>query len=423
MRGHAGGRQRGGLPARLRPSVPLRTMSALLRFQGPRAREERLLQPSAGLLVALTLLLPVSVSLETGPIGAASQRIGQNAAVGPAYVDITWMSMANVYYELGSLRVLTDGYISRLPQGDFYGGGGGLARTRRPHKPDVDAVRHVLDAIGGPSKVDVLLTGHSHFDHSFDTATWSRLTGARIIGSKSTCFQAMAEQIPQERCRAVIGGEKIRLGDGVTMSVVRWNHSGNPATNPEQHNPVELASVPRPDPATGGLRAGVAEDFPNGGGGRGYLWVVDAPDGRFSWFYQSSASAVDLQAPIVVDGVSYGAPIENLRAAMKEADLESLDLWIGTGGLPVAELVLPVAKPKAYLPIHWDGLWAAFEAGLPTRYSDPQLEEFLAKSGVRLLRPGQYMDKWRLDRHEVRLLNNGAIKQALGFSDVQSFFR
>ena len=107
------------------------------------------------------------------------------------------MSIANVYYELESLRILTDGYITRLPQSAFSGGGGGLATTRQTFKPNVDAVRRVLAALGGPSSVNLLLTGHSHFDHSFDTATWSQLTGARILGSKTTCFQAMAEKIPR----------------------------------------------------------------------------------------------------------------------------------------------------------------------------------------------------------------------------------
>ena len=123
---------------------------------------------------------------------AAAGIIGLCAAVsvrlaGPPFVDITWMSISNVYYELGSLRILTDGYITRLPQNAFAGGGGGLATTRQAFKPDVDAVRSVLNALGGPASVNLLLTGHSHFDHSFDTATWSRLTGARIVGSKTTC--------------------------------------------------------------------------------------------------------------------------------------------------------------------------------------------------------------------------------------------
>ena len=336
-------------------------------------------------------------------------------ATGPSHVDLTWISISNVYYELGPLRILTDGYITRLPQSAFSGGGGGLANTRQAFKPDVNAVKRVLGALGGPSSVNLLLTGHSHFDHSFDTATWSRLTGARIVGSKTTCFQAMAEGLPAERCTAVYGGEKISLADGVTMRVVRWNHSGNPATNPEQHNPVELNAAPRPDPQTGGLRPGVADDFPNGGGNRAFLFVVDGPDGRFSWFYQNSASAVDLSVPIVVDGTDYGAPIENLKAALKAEGLDSVDLWIGTGGLAIAQLVLPVVKSKAYLPVHWDGLWGAFEAGVPKPYSDPPLQEFLVKSGVRLIKPNQYMDKWRLDLQGVRAVPNDAVKQALGF--------
>jgi hypothetical protein len=237
-------------------------------------------------------------------------------AAGPAHVDLTWLSISNVYHEVGDLRILTDGYITRIPQSAFFGGGGGLASTRQAFKPDVEAVRRVLDVLGGPPSVNLLLTGHSHFDHSFDTATWSRLSGARILGSKTTCLQAQAEGLPADRCTTVDGGERFTLTDGVVMRVIRWNHSGDPAVNPEQHNPVELTAVPRPDPVTGGLRAGVAEDFPNGGGNRAFLFVVDGPAGRYSWFFNNSASAVDLHVPIVVDGKDFGAPLDNLRAAM-----------------------------------------------------------------------------------------------------------
>jgi hypothetical protein len=336
-------------------------------------------------------------------------------AVGPAFVDMTWMSIANMYYRIGNFGVITDGYISRIPQAEFYGGGGGLANTRNAHRPDVAAVTRVFDALGGASRVDVLLTGHSHFDHSFDTATWSRLADARIIGSQTTCYQAMAERILIEHCTVVDGGEKIVLAEGVTMWVVRWNHSGDPAVNGEQHNPVELKAIPTADFKTGGLKAGVAEDFPNGGGARAFLFVVEGPTGPFSWFYQNSASAVDLHIPIVVDGRNYGAPIENLKTAMSDAGVQSVDLWIGTGGEPVAQLILPILKPKAYLPIHWDGLWGAFEAGVERPFSDSRLEVRLDSAGVRLVKPTQYMDKWRLDREGFRPVENDAVKKALGF--------
>lgn len=346
--------------------------------------------------------------------------VGAHAA-GPSSVDITWMSVTNMYYRLGSLGIVTDGYITRIPQTEFFGGGGGMGQTRAPAVPNVAAVARVLESLGGAQRVTHLLTGHSHFDHSFDTATWSRLSGAPIIGSKTTCFQARAEGVPAERCRTVQGGERIALADGVTMRVVRWNHSGESSRNPEQHDPVELARVPMKDPATGGLRAGVAEDFPNGGGGRAFLFTVESPAGRLSWFFNNSAGAADLRDPIIVDGTNYGAPLENLRAAMRDAKLESVDLWIGSGGAPVAELVLPVLKPKWFLPVHWDSFWLPFEAGLAKPYSDPPLEALMTARHIQVVKATQYMDKWRLDATGLHAVPNTALKRALGFADVQTF--
>ena len=300
----------------------------------------------------------------------AAVSISKSGAAGPDHVDITWMSIANIHYQMGSFGVLTDGYITRIPESEFHGGGGGYAYTSKPWKPDVAAVSRVLDAIGGADKIKLLLTGHSHWDHSFDTATWSRLTGAPIIGSQTTCFEVMAENLPAERCRPVYGLEKIVIAEGVTMRVVRWNHSGDPAKNWEQHDPVELEDIPRQDPATGGLKAGVAEDFPNGGGNRGFLFTVDGPAGTLQLVLPELGQSGGLHVPIVIKGVDYGAPIENLKIAMKDAGLQSVDLWIGTGALPIAERVVPVLRPKAFIPIHWDGLWEPFEGGMPWRFAE-----------------------------------------------------
>ncbi|HEY6124380.1 MAG TPA: hypothetical protein VIV63_06995, partial [Steroidobacteraceae bacterium] len=340
---------------------------------------------------------------------------GQPAHAAPDHVDITWMSIANMHFDLGAQQILADGYITRIPAEIFHGGASGFAATYRATRPDDAAVREVFDAMGGKSSFNLLLTGHSHFDHSFDTATWAQFSGARIIGSPTTCLQTRAAKIPADRCTPVYGGEKFTLQPGVDVYVIRWNHSGDPARNPEQHNPVELSAVPKPDSA-GAMRAGLAEDFPNGGGNRAYLFTVDGPQGRFSWLFQDSGSAVDLRDPVVVGGKDFGAPLENLRAAMKAAKLESVDLWIATGGLDVASLVLPVVKPKAYLPVHWDGLFGAFKAGPPGAYSDPALDAVLVKQGIRQIVPTQYMDKWRLDRQGVRALDNSAIKRKLGFN-------
>ena len=336
------------------------------------------------------------------------------ATLAADHVDITWMSIANLHLDFGPVRVIADGYITRLPQELFYSGATGLAATHRAARPDVAAVTEVFEAIGGKSAVNLLLTGHSHFDHSFDTSTWARLSDARIIGSPTTCLQVRAAKIPARRCTPVFGGEKFTLEAGVDMYVIRWNHSGDPAKNGEQHDPFELRDAPKPD-ATGAFRAGVAEDFPNGGGNRAYLFKVDGPQGQFSWLFQDSASAVDLRVPIIIDGRNFGAPLDNLRAAMQAARLESVDLWIATGGRDVAALVLPILKPKAYLPVHWDGLFGAFKAGPPQPYADAALGPLLEENGVRPIIPVQYMDRWRLDAKGVQVLENRKVKQKLGF--------
>ena len=174
-------------------------------------------------------------------------------AAPPSYVDITWMSIANIHYEIGPSASLTDGYITRIPESEFLGGGGGYAHTNKPWKPDVAAISRVLDAIGGPDRssccspataTGIILSTPQH-------GRADRCAGHRLADD---LLQVMAENLPAERCTPVYGLEEIAIAEGVTMRVVRWNHSGDPAKNWEQHDPVELESIPRQDPATGGLK-------------------------------------------------------------------------------------------------------------------------------------------------------------------------
>src|SRR5260221_255401 len=78
-------------------------------------------------------LIAVIVALATAPF------VPQSHAAGPDHVDITWMSIANIHYQMGSFGVLTDGYVTRLPESDFHGCGRGYAYTKKPPKPDVAA--------------------------------------------------------------------------------------------------------------------------------------------------------------------------------------------------------------------------------------------------------------------------------------------
>src|SRR3954464_12851179 len=88
------------------------------------------------------------------------------AARAADHVDLTWLSIANMQFDVGGQHILADGYITRLPREVFYSGQSGYGRTQRAAKPDERAVREVLEAMGGRAAVNLLLTGHNHFDHS-----------------------------------------------------------------------------------------------------------------------------------------------------------------------------------------------------------------------------------------------------------------
>src|SRR3954464_8947499 len=101
------------------------------------------------------------------------------AAAAPT-VEMTWMSIANWYFRIGDKRIVMDGYVTRVPQSlfvpspvfpkDLY------TFTKGPYGVDVPAVTRVKNAMLGADKLDLLLAGHAHFDHTWDTPAWSRLT-------------------------------------------------------------------------------------------------------------------------------------------------------------------------------------------------------------------------------------------------------
>ena len=347
------------------------------------------------------------------------------ASAAPPTVEMTWMSIANWYFKIGDKRIVMDGYVTRVPESLFIASSvfpkDMYTFTKGPYGVDTAAIGKVKSAMLGSDKVDLLLAGHAHWDHSWDTPAWARMTGAPMIGSLSACLQANAQGVTGDQCRIVSGGEKFDLGGGITMRVVRWNHSGDP-TNPIQHFARELYRAPVPDPATGGLRAGVGEDYPNGGGNRAFLFTVDSPEGKLSFFVNNSASAFDLDKDVVVDGVSFGSPLGNLAAAMKDAGLTQVDAWIGTGG----------AAGRA------DGGPGDPSEGLSAESLGRPLQPLLARNAVSvqgrsavratsqaqkvaLVAETQYFDKFILSKDGVARDVNHAVKSQLGFADAQRF--
>ncbi|MEA2700631.1 MAG: hypothetical protein QOI66_4902 [Myxococcales bacterium] len=343
------------------------------------------------------------------------------AALGCADDDqlkMTWFGISNWGLEVGGLNIVIDGYVTRIPAEYFSGGGGQLGLTTKGFPIDKALVDKMHGVLASRHPVKYLFTGHSHFDHSFDTPYWAKVTGATIIGAQTTCYQAQALGVPKTQCIPVFGGEGFRLSDNVTVQVVLWNHSGTHEQNPEQHDAVELKEPPMPD-AEGNLRGGVAEDFPNGGGNRGYLFKVETPDKVQSIFWTNSGSTQDLQLDTIVNGTNYGSPLQSLAKAMTAAGLTSVDVWIGGGGEGVARYVVPVLRPAADIPTHLGDFFQKFDAGYDNGpFKDSGLAKYLDAAGVRLLSPVQYLDRFDLKPWGVEPVANRSQKMVFGFKDI-----
>jgi hypothetical protein len=335
----------------------------------------------------------------------------------PQQIDLTWFSVANWLFQMDGLNIVMDGYMTRIPQSSFSGGPGGLERTSSAFAIDTAAVDKIhqlfLDKLTAGKKINYLLTGHSHFDHSFDTPYWAKLTGATIIGSKTTCYQAMALGVPEKQCIPVYGGEKFQLSENVTMRVVLWNHSGTHASAGIQHDATELSAPPVPD-ANGRLKGGTGEDFVNGGGNRAFLFTVKTGENTrpLQFFALNSSEPTELETDTIVGGVNYGSPMQSLRNAMADGGITDVDLWLGAGGESAARIVVPQAKPKYHIVNHVGSFYSAFNTGYGYAAQSSNFKRYLQSTGVELVELFQYLDSYTLDATGVRVKPSQDLRKA-----------
>ena len=84
-------------------------------------------------------------------------------------------------------------------------------------------------------------------------------------------------------------------------------------------------------------------------------------------------------------------------------------------------MVVPLIHPKVYIPNHWDGLFNPFWPGMPYPFKDEGLAKYLDAQKVPMLAQKQYFDKYVMTKSGVTMVDNHAMKAALGFSDAQAF--
>jgi len=122
----------------------------------------------------------------------------------------------------GNITVLIDPYISRVKLGT--GPGISPDDTRKTVARSDRFVSDTLLIDSLITNADFILAHHSHFDHLADVPYIAKKTGAKVIGTETTCNILRAYGIPNEQLYPVKGGEDY-LFENFSVQVIPTIHS------------------------------------------------------------------------------------------------------------------------------------------------------------------------------------------------------
>jgi L-ascorbate metabolism protein UlaG (beta-lactamase superfamily) len=115
---------------------------------------------------------------------------------------LDWLGCATFRLALGRLVIFLDAYLDRVP-------------SAPPVGLRIEQVE----------RADWIVVGHSHFDHLYGAERIARRTGATLVGSYETVRVMEAQGVPLSQLLPVAGGERIALGEAVTVHVLPSQHS------------------------------------------------------------------------------------------------------------------------------------------------------------------------------------------------------
>ena len=241
----------------------------------------------------------------------------EDARVDTRAARITWLGTAAHAIATATTTVLVDPYVSRHRLREVAG---------KRLEPDDDAIARWI-----PKKVDAILCGHSHYDHLLDAPRIARKTGAKLVGSASTCAFGRAEGVPESQLVEIPQhGARFEIGDVAIRFV------------PSKHGKIAFGRVPFPGEVRTAPRLPArAWQYKMGGA---FGLVIRAAGVRI--YHNGSADLVDTE-------------LEGERADV---------LLVGLAGRKstpnyLARLVRALS-PEIVVPTHHDAFFAPLEAGV-----------------------------------------------------------
>ncbi len=236
---------------------------------------------------------------------------------GGAAVSLRWLGAAAFEIEAAGAVLLVDPFVSRPPVSR-------LLPWRNIATDEAATARHF-------PRADLILVGHSHYDHLMDAPSIARRTGARLAGSPTTCN--ISESLGVEKGKLLVQSDPPEPFESGPFKV---------RFVPSLHGKALLGRAPYPGrietPPPAPRRAG---DYPSG---RVYGLRFEA--GGVSFYHLGSADLVD----------------EELEGFGADVLLVGLDGRFHTPNY--VERLLRALKPKVVVPCHYDWFFRPLERGL-----------------------------------------------------------
>ena len=270
----------------------------------------------SGLLVATAPLVVVSVAILF--VGHAPWKIPEewrppSALTEPGGIAVRYLGVSTYEVSDGQTTVLLDAGVTRPTMWQL---------ATSPVESDPGIVDQWI------RQVDFVLINHAHYDHLLDAPRIAEVTGAIIVGSRSTCNFALSRGVPREQVREVEGGARLKLG---SFDVI---------VQETEHSPL----FGRDDLMRG---------------------TIDSEVGSL-WFWQMEQDATLIYR---LQSGNRSLLFHSSSRYTPHPDLEPVDLLIyGISGKGLdadkAARVIAAFQPKLFLPTHYDNFFQPLELGL-----------------------------------------------------------